>query len=372
MSFVVCMLGLIAWNASWEKPAPPWKFIRVGRVGRFEWIDQANRLSVHSITSAEQRQRREFAASQIVLESEDRLLARLHDVMARRPWDSPAYRAALTQFTAVERVRDAHRFHAPAEPIVKPEVNINLPACTVMAAALPSLWLLVAYRRNRSRIRARVARSIRWEPAHRLTRLERTRRRVFVWAAVASLLLSIAFALIWVRSYLVSDLLEQVRFGSDARGWRPSIIEIATHQGGVRFGREDFFSRTRRPLTVNPVDFREWEHDPDHPQTPRWHKLPPSPTPPEAVWSYGFQSQRLNNPGGTGFYGAIPFWFPAVLCLIPPALWLLVHRKRPVRDGVCADCGYDLTGNTSGICPECGSVVSLSAETIPLNTSRVD
>ena len=29
-------------------------------------------------------------------------------------------------------------------------------------------------------------------------------------------------------------------------------------------------------------------------------------------------------------------------------------RRRPSRRGVCARCGYDLTGNTSGTCPECG------------------
>jgi predicted amidophosphoribosyltransferase len=28
------------------------------------------------------------------------------------------------------------------------------------------------------------------------------------------------------------------------------------------------------------------------------------------------------------------------------------HFRR--RRGLCEKCGYDLTGNTSGICPECG------------------
>ena len=34
------------------------------------------------------------------------------------------------------------------------------------------------------------------------------------------------------------------------------------------------------------------------------------------------------------------------------AVWL-ARRPRP-RPGRCAGCGYDLTGNTSGRCPECG------------------
>ncbi len=32
------------------------------------------------------------------------------------------------------------------------------------------------------------------------------------------------------------------------------------------------------------------------------------------------------------------------------------YRSR-IRAGLCLACGYDLTGNTSGACPECGSVV---------------
>ncbi|HUN81100.1 MAG TPA: hypothetical protein VMV81_06265 [Phycisphaerae bacterium] len=30
---------------------------------------------------------------------------------------------------------------------------------------------------------------------------------------------------------------------------------------------------------------------------------------------------------------------------------------EPVNDGLCKKCGYNLTGNISGICPECGTVI---------------
>lgn len=33
-------------------------------------------------------------------------------------------------------------------------------------------------------------------------------------------------------------------------------------------------------------------------------------------------------------------------------------RKRASQPGVCRKCGYDLTGNVSGVCPECGEKVS--------------
>jgi len=45
-----------------------------------------------------------------------------------------------------------------------------------------------------------------------------------------------------------------------------------------------------------------------------------------------------------------------------PIAWLAVitrqfWRKRLARTGICRTCSYNLTGNTSGVCPECGSPV---------------
>jgi len=32
-------------------------------------------------------------------------------------------------------------------------------------------------------------------------------------------------------------------------------------------------------------------------------------------------------------------------------------NARRVRQGVCLACGYNLTGNISGVCPECGTAI---------------
>ena len=50
------------------------------------------------------------------------------------------------------------------------------------------------------------------------------------------------------------------------------------------------------------------------------------------------------------------------LILAPVALLVLfelpaLRRERRRRRGQCGECGYDLTGNQSGVCPECGSDV---------------
>jgi hypothetical protein len=49
----------------------------------------------------------------------------------------------------------------------------------------------------------------------------------------------------------------------------------------------------------------------------------------------------------------LPLWVPFVFLLIPTMLLWRRDRQRP-RPGFCQRCDYDLTGNVSGRCPECG------------------
>jgi len=51
----------------------------------------------------------------------------------------------------------------------------------------------------------------------------------------------------------------------------------------------------------------------------------------------------------------LPFW-PVVAAAAGGTLWLW-WRSRPYPPGCCRVCGYDLTGNVSGRCPECGTAV---------------
>jgi uncharacterized paraquat-inducible protein A len=41
-----------------------------------------------------------------------------------------------------------------------------------------------------------------------------------------------------------------------------------------------------------------------------------------------------------------------------------IAQGRRAR-GQCAECGYDLTGNTSGVCPECGTSCGTSTPRPP-------
>ena len=54
---------------------------------------------------------------------------------------------------------------------------------------------------------------------------------------------------------------------------------------------------------------------------------------------------------------AIPLWVPVLIFAACPGAAFAcgsVRRWRRRRRGRCLECGYNLTGNVSGVCPECG------------------
>ena len=73
----------------------------------------------------------------------------------------------------------------------------------------------------------------------------------------------------------------------------------------------------------------------------------------------GFCYSPMGNPTDPNYSVSIgvPLWFAALAFAILPigrgVRWRL-YRGR-IRTGLCPACGYNLTGNVSGVCPECGS-----------------
>jgi hypothetical protein len=69
-----------------------------------------------------------------------------------------------------------------------------------------------------------------------------------------------------------------------------------------------------------------------------------------------------NAGGRSGQYWTVlidPLWLVGLFLLYPAGelgLWWL--RRRRTKPTGCRGCGYDLTGNESGICPECGEAVT--------------
>lgn len=77
--------------------------------------------------------------------------------------------------------------------------------------------------------------------------------------------------------------------------------------------------------------------------------------------------------------GVLPCWLVAI-CLTSVALpiWRRIRREweawQETSAGRCAGCGYDLRGNVSGVCPECGRQVGPELSTpsaVPRRTRGV-
>lgn len=49
----------------------------------------------------------------------------------------------------------------------------------------------------------------------------------------------------------------------------------------------------------------------------------------------------------------LPLWLALLMTAVPTALLWFVDRRR-ATPGCCGSCGYNLTGNAFGRCPECG------------------
>lgn len=128
------------------------------------------------------------------------------------------------------------------------------------------------------------------------------------------------------------------------------------------------------------VNYREWNvaiggggiltsgsSDTGRRPMPIWRKIPPGAPPTYASWDalatnwyvYGRWPHMQYTTGTWGF--VLPLWIPLLLSGGPAGLLWWLDSRRP-RRGRCVNCGYDLTGNVSGTCPECGAVAEAAAE----------
>jgi hypothetical protein len=91
------------------------------------------------------------------------------------------------------------------------------------------------------------------------------------------------------------------------------------------------------------------------------------PVPPIVIRSLGIEMRRRAFGDdafwwGIGYTLVVPLWIPFILFAFYPAI-VAVRMMRAIRAGerphACRRCGYDLTGNVTGVCPECGTETRL-------------
>lgn len=86
------------------------------------------------------------------------------------------------------------------------------------------------------------------------------------------------------------------------------------------------------------------------------------PTINRAFGGFGYTASTPYYPDGSQWYSPnvfFPIWFAEVLLLWYPTLVFFRSKRTrmPVENVPRCACGYCLTGNVSGICPECGRIL---------------
>jgi len=164
--------------------------------------------------------------------------------------------------------------------------------------------------------------------AHRA--LATSRKRLFDFLAILSLLLCLATVALWVRSHGWNDNLEH---DSGAPGWMLSV-EFSSEAGRlvIKIVEAPYpFSHSNGWLYYSVPNVVDWQ---------------------DARFGYRYITDQANTIRCLWF----PHWFPALLFAILPGIRLvkIVRARRRYRPGLCPHCGYDLRA-TPERCPECGT-----------------
>jgi len=174
---------------------------------------------------------------------------------------------------------------------------------------------------------------------------------------VFSLLLSVAAVALWVRSYAAEDV------GGVSYHW--DYLSAASSRGeiGCELGRmydggpADLYTpqltigyRRVPARNVSEGDYIHIAEAGGRFKLPHCHDFLGFRWHPRGNRDWEYQERGM----------AVPWWFVALLFGTLPARAArrMVLRRHRQSAGHCRSCGYDLTGNISGVCPECGKAVA--------------
>ena len=191
------------------------------------------------------------------------------------------------------------------------------------------------------------------------------RHRVFAVGSILSVLVCVACAMMLVRSFWIADEMEYHHYFADNVVATRRSFFLRTDHGTTYFAYR-MLSGPSTPLAIRAGKNFYWRVDMPGFQTSWYFKPPTGPRLPRqwTVWDHaGFLWASTPGPMGFGGYQQrqVILRFPAlivvVLTALPPMVYLRTRRRRAkqIGDPLCSKCGYNLTGNTSGVCPECGA-----------------
>jgi hypothetical protein len=190
---------------------------------------------------------------------------------------------------------------------------------------------------------------------------------MFNGAAVLSLLLCVATVALWVRSYSTWDLLYDQRFTHATEGQTMDSLYFGSDWGSITVSRAGIFYPAAG-MAVNPYLLYRGAVARGLQSVPspgRYHYEQVGAGSPELFRVAGFQLTTGAWPAAKDPYRrhrltlVVPLWFVTVVTAAAPlGLVLRRFRQREPSHPRCLACGYNLTGNVSGVCPECGRAIT--------------
>ena len=75
-------------------------------------------------------------------------------------------------------------------------------------------------------------------------------------------------------------------------------------------------------------------------------------------WKHGLRRPLAGTSPSGMKYLHLPQWLILALIALLTGLAQYLNRRLRIPPGCCTNCGYNLTGNVSGRCPECGTGIS--------------
>jgi hypothetical protein len=181
------------------------------------------------------------------------------------------------------------------------------------------------------------------------------RRRLLNTFLGISLLLCVATAVLWLRSYYSKDKLSWASpYSTTSAGTAANGVYLVSNGGAIVFGQESGTWAKSFPYWGETYD------------GPRGFSLRSEPHPRYSIgpgfWGNNYvDAQRASrwNPAYVNHerFIRIPWWAIFVTALLTSTPFLVpeVRRRRRRLRGLCVRCGYDLRA-TPGGCPECGTV----------------
>jgi hypothetical protein len=179
-----------------------------------------------------------------------------------------------------------------------------------------------------------------------------SRRWVFNFASVMSLMLCLAVVLLWIRSV-------ETKESAGYSTWLTSRNEYVQYEISSEHGSVDIVIEHEsgfRSIPIPPAELG-WEFQSSAAEsrqsTTVWERM--------GFWHIrtGFFDLGI---ASTTTADMVPQFLLIAVLLVPPLYWVRRRLRSNRAQGHCPTCGYNLTANTSGICPECGTAISRQPE----------